>query len=507
MRILFLVATKQHKVTAGSRIRYDRLKTKSAYFDVAIQSMDEVTEADFAACSVCVFSKTYSVSAISIAKILRARGIVVGVDLFDDYFSQDDDPRLTRFRTWLRRFGPVFQFALCSTATMQRVVREQVPGLPVHILPDPYPKIDAQTVSASLARSLERTRETGVIEVLWFGIGANPFFPVGIQDLCAYSWSLAELAAGRFDVHLTILTDTNSLNPANLARISRLPVPYTIEAWTEEREAIALDQALVAFLPVNGQSFSRAKSPNRALTAISGGAQVLSPGFPLYLDLDTAVYTQASELLADIERGACRISSDTLGEITQVVERISDLENVLVSLFLFLTRQHRVGGGTQDSRGLRPRTQAVLYALDPERATVPATRAAGILSVRSPYTRGEQAFDVRLDHVGGRVLAVWVKPGLVPYLAEPLQSGLSEPEDFKKVRMVRLAAHEMLLLDAALPVLPSEPHQILYETEAYYSALSNLMHVFRRAFPSLEIHVAGLSSYPAIGKAQGAGAS
>lgn len=508
MRILFLVPTRQHKVTAGSRIRYERLKARSDYFDVAIQSMDEVTDADFSACSVCVFSKTYSISAISIAETLRARGVVVGIDLFDDYFSQADDPRLTRFRTWLRRFGQIFQFALCSTATMQSVVAELVPGLPIHILPDPYPEVDIGTATASLVRSLQRTQETGIIEVLWFGIGSNPFFPVGLRDLCAYSWSLAELAAGRFDVRLRILTDSASLTAANLAHIGRLPVPYTIGAWTAEGEAEALDQALVAFIPVNGQSFSRAKSPNRALTAISRGTQVLSPGFPLYRELNQVVYTDAGELLADIEREKCRVSIGSLGEIKQLVAQISDLDSVIVSLFLFLTRQYRaMGRDARRSGAALPCTQAVLYALDPERQARPANGAVGIVSIRSPYARAEIAFDARLDYEGGRILAIWVRPTLVPYLAEPLQTGLSEPQMIGKSLMVRVAAHEILLLDAPLPVLPSEPRPIMYETEAYYSGLSNLVQICRRAFPTLGIHVAGLSSYSAFREAQGVGAS
>lgn len=508
MRILFLVPTRTHKVTAGSRIRYDRLKARSNYFDVAIQSMDEVTEADFAACSVCVFSKTYSISAISIAETLRARGIVVGIDLFDDYFSQADDPRLSRFRTWLRRFGPVFKFALCSTATMQRVVADLVPGLPIHILPDPYPEIDIETVTASFARSLQRTRDTGDLEVMWFGIGSNPFFPVGVRDLCAYSWSLAELAAGRFNVRLKILTDTASLTAANLAHVGRLPVPYTIEAWSAEGEMEALDRALVAFIPVNGQSFSRAKSPNRALTAISRGTQVLSPGFPLYRELDQAVYTEAGELLADIELGECRVGAGTVGEIKQLVAQISDLDSVIVSLFLFLTRQHRMTSReAQSSKATSPCKQAVLYAFDLERQAVPAIGASGILSIRSPYARGESAFDARLDYEGGRILGVWVKPTLVSYLAEPLQVGLSEPQKIGRSSMVRVAAHEALLLDTPLLVSPSEPRPIMSETQAYYSGLSNLVRVCRRVFPTLNIHVAGLSSYSAFGETQGAGAS
>src|SRR5262245_27397417 len=107
MRLLFLVPSAMHKTTAGSRIRYDRLGAISDYLNITVQSMDEVTSADLESCDVCVFSKTYSVEAVAIAHKLRRSGKLVGIDLFDDYFSQGSDSRLTRFRIWLRRFSGV----------------------------------------------------------------------------------------------------------------------------------------------------------------------------------------------------------------------------------------------------------------------------------------------------------------------------------------------------------------------------------------------------------------
>ncbi|MEH3147683.1 MAG: hypothetical protein PGN34_20590 [Methylobacterium frigidaeris] len=504
MRILFLVPTKQHKSTAGSRIRYDRIKAESAYFDVVVQSMDEVSKADLDACEVCVFSKTYSVGAISLAQTLRRQGVVVGVDLFDDYFSQGDDPRLTIFRSWLRRFGPVFQFALCSTPTMRRVIADLAPELPVHIVPDPYAAVDAATVAAAVPRSLERCRSTGVIDVLWFGIGSNPFFPVGLQDLAAYSWSLAELAAGRYEVALKVLTDDASLTPANLMRLKNLPVPHTTETWSVEREREALDRALVAFIPVNGQSFSRAKSPNRALTAISAGAQVLSPGFPLYRDLDSLIYAGAADLLADIERGECRIHPNRIGEVQRAVAGVSDLDAILVDLFLFLTRRSRAGRRADPgaAEGHPGATDALLFGVEQERQMIHAGAAASVIQIKSPFARVERGYDVRLDLRNDHQLDLWMRPEMSRYLAEPLRAKVSEPRQVGKLRMVKLDDCAELRLDRPLAVPPSEGRDIVYETAAYRSALADLVRVCRRAFPSLGFRVAGLSAYQGSARAQ-----
>ncbi|RVU15601.1 hypothetical protein [Methylobacterium oryzihabitans] len=494
MRILFLVPTTQHKSTAGSRIRYDRIRAKSEYFDVAVQSLDEVSREDLAACDVCVFSKTYSVGAVAVAEALRARGVVVGIDLFDDYFSQEDDPRLTPFRSWLRRFAPVFQFGLCSTPTMRRVIGHLAPDLPVHIVPDPCPEIDPATVTRSVRRSLERARKTGTLDVLWFGIGANPFFPVGLQDLVAHAWSLSELAAGRYRVALRVLTDDASQNPGNLVRLKSLPVPFVTETWTVEREQQALEEALVAFIPVNGQSFSRAKSPNRALTAIAAGAQVLSPGYPLYGDLDALIYARAADLLADIEQGECRVSPGRIGEIQRVVASVSDLDDILAELFLFLTRQSRARPRVAAPAGTAA-TGALLYGIDPERHTTHALPAADVVSVKTPYARIERVYDVRLDLRDERQLDLWLRPEMVRYLAEPLRARLSASQPVGKIRMVRLEGAAELRLDRPLAVPPSETRDVVYETAAYRTALADLAGAFRRAFPSLGVRVAGLSAY------------
>ena len=174
-------------------------------------------------------------------------------------------------------------------------------------MPDPFPEIDPSALVGAVTAKLERARSQRVIDVVWYGNGSNPFFGVGLCDVAAFSWSLADLASGSFDVRLSILTDQPSMTAGNLARLSKLPVRYRLEAWSLEAEQAALAQALVSFIPVNGQSFSRAKSYNRALTAISAGVQVLSPGFPLYRDLAPAIYTDALELLSDVECNKCRI--------------------------------------------------------------------------------------------------------------------------------------------------------------------------------------------------------
>ncbi|GLI94517.1 hypothetical protein [Methylocystis echinoides] len=406
MRLLFIVPSTGHKTTAGSRIRYDRLAQDGDCFTVSIQSLVELTSDDLSSCDVCILSKTYALESLAIAQALRSMGKTVGIDLFDDYFTQWDDPRLTRFRRWLALACRACDFALCSTPNMRRVIEHYAPDLAIHVLPDPYPEIDPAALAPILADKLARAQRERVIDVLWFGIGSNPFFPVGLQDLVAWSSSLRALAATGLRPQLTILTNRPALRPERLAQLSRLPIDYRIDFWSLDAEKEALAKALVCFLPVNGQSFSRAKSLNRALTAISAGAQVLSPAFPLYAELDPAIYANATELAQDVAEGRCRIRAENATEIARIVAETSAVASLRRDLFDFLSGlvvQKAQRASTQAARKV-----ALIYGLnqDSRRARRKGGwRAVGRLtfrpsreSLRHPHGLPLRAGARRLDH-------------------------------------------------------------------------------------------------------------
>ena len=496
MRLLIIVPTEMHKVTAGSRIRYDRLAENGDYFDLKVHSLEVLSQVALRQCDVCIFSKTYSIGAIAVARSLQRSGKVVGIDLFDDYFSQRDDTRLTRFRTWLRCFAETFQFALCSTSTMHRVIADYVPSLPVQIVPDPYPTVDARMLASTLAAKRDRARSERVIDALWFGIGANPFFSVGLRDLSGFAWSLAELASGPFDVRLTVLTDKASQTAGNLARLSKLPVSYRVETWTLETERQALDTTLVSFIPVNGQSFSRAKSLNRALTAISAGTQILSPGFPLYQDLGEAIYRDGFELASDLETGTMRIRPENALEIEALSSKVSEVGSVVADLFLFLTRQVRgvarrrvaalADAQVSASKSARHALQAVIFGQDLDRLTLLAAQAGEVLSVKTPYCRAERVYDIRFENREDRKLDIWIKVQHVPHLREELRESCSPPKKIGKSRMVKVDAGEDGFLDRVPSLLSTDGNAVLLETEAYRNVMRDYERVCRRLFPTID---------------------
>jgi len=194
---------------------------------------------------------------------------VVGVDLFDNYFSQHTDSRFSRLRYWLSSLAPQVDFAMCSTDNMKSVVKQYLPTQPIHVMNDPYSIYEPELIADALDEKLRRVTQTKHIDILWFGIGDNPYFAVGISDLMGYASSLHDLKGHGFEVSLQILTNRRALIPANLGLLRQLPIEYEIEEWSEEREEEYLKDAFLCFLPVNSQSFSVVKSLNRAIACLT----------------------------------------------------------------------------------------------------------------------------------------------------------------------------------------------------------------------------------------------
>jgi hypothetical protein len=493
MRLLFIVPSNAHKTSAGARIRYDRLALNSDYFDVSIQSIGELTRDDLISCDVCILSKTYSSEAIAIAQAVKSMGKIVGLDLFDDYFTQWGDSRLLRFRRWLQRACEVCDFALCSTGVMRGIVGHYAPELPAHILPDLYPEIDPEAMAPIVAEKLARAQGERSIDLLWFGIGSNPLFSVGLQDLAAYASDLRALASGGFKPILTILTNRPALRPERLAQLSRLPIDYRIEFWSLEAEREALAKAFACFLPVNGQSFSRAKSLNRALTAISAGAQVLSPGFPLYAELDPVIYRDPAEVVVDASTGRCRIREDNVAEVARIVAKTSAVTSLASDLSIFLEARIREIEKRESSRA-QPGRIALIYGLTLDVQALMGANAAGVLSIASPFVQVERAYDVRFDYTSGRRFDIWITPQMTGHLAPDLGASLAAPVKRGKLKMHKVDVGDAALLEKAPLISPGDSRAILQETEAYRSLLGEVERVCRILFPAFQFSLADINA-------------
>lgn len=405
MRLTVLIPSEAYRGNAGARIRYARLS--SALFDEGVNlTLDEISQFDprTADCDVMIVSKCYDARSLLAAKIVSGRGVPVGVDLFDDYFSQHGDSRLNRYRLWLRQMLALCDFATCSTLAMAKVIESYRPGLPIHVLNDPAPKIEPDRISAMAAEKLAAVRESGLIRIGWFGVGDNPNFRVGISDVSAFSNVLSSFLHSGWAIELTLLTNARALDADRLSMIADIPFPVRVSEWSEAAEIDLLRASFACFLPVNAQAFSIAKSLNRAMTALAEGCQVLSAGYPLYVSLDPFIYRDVGEFISDLDRGRMRHGAKDSASFSDAVDSLGSSASEGARLACFL---RELPNNDLESQAKRPGLYLV-HGFATNGAAHKMAQAVGGLSVKTPFCSDELSFDVVFEVRLGGGLAMLV---------------------------------------------------------------------------------------------------
>ena len=316
---------------AGTRIRYKRLVELNGLLDQDIKivtSMEDIMM--IKDLKILVIGKVMNSLAIAIAKVISEQNIAVGIDVFDDYYS--NCLTITSYqRYWLTTIDQYVSFYLCSTKRMQEVLND-LTLRPIYVLEDPISKSFSRArVKRLLQEKQETLATTNTLKITWFGIGDNPIFPVGIEDLHAWFDALVELKSTGRNIQLNVLTNKRALTTNRLLLLAQCPIPLILQEWNEELEAKVLEKTDIAFLPVNYQNFSLAKSPNRALTALVHGCQVLSPGYNLYQDLNDFIYTSGRSLASDIIKQSYVFNLSSLNIFTdQVASRFDPRKGLLL---------------------------------------------------------------------------------------------------------------------------------------------------------------------------------
>lgn len=466
------------------RIRYDRFRDCIADPAVTIAAIPlvKLVAAKTLDHDVYIFCKTFDISALLLARRIRAANKVVGQDLFDDYFSQRLDPRLERFRKWLRDVAPVTQFAICSTPAMVEVVRPYMPGIPIVAVDDPLIGYDPLMVSALAEQKAQRALATRSIELVWFGIGDNPYFPVGLADLVGYEAALARIERQGWHVRLRIVTNRRPFDGGGAELLRAFSDETEFVEWSEEQERTALMAATVAILPVNGQSFSRAKSLNRAITAFNAGCQVLSLGYPLYDRVGDLLYRSIDELTADLAAGRCRVRGDTVATLT---ERLMQLANPFEAAKAFIRE-------AQAALDAMPAKAAVLPLLCLVNGRVSAianhkfANSMGGLSISTIFSGATWNFQLRFDQ-RGTVVVMRAVQALVQRFKLPVHKDRA-PErigdfDYSEIDVAGLGIEPMRLFLA-----PKSPP--LHDLALYDDVMRFVSDCCRAAFGPIDLVVA-----------------
>ncbi len=393
MRLCVVVPTEEYLKQAGVRIRYRRIATflEAAGHHLTLLPVGEFRTIDH---DVYLFSKCFDASALVIAQMAASHGSMVGIDLFDDYFSQKDDSRFQRLRGWLTAALTQADFVLCSTPVMRRVAEQYAPAVPTFVMNDPYERYDIRSLRQQLIRKHTTLWAQGVLNVAWYGMGDNPHFSVGLSDLVAFSGELDALQGKGFDVRLKVLTNARAMTGDGLAALSALPLPYDVYEWSEAEENKLLAWSHIVFLPVSAQNFSVAKSLNRAITALCAGNQVLSAGFPLYGPFKDFIYRDASLLVEDLRAECPRVRAETLRPLDNVIRAHADPASEAQRLMAFLQGIARGRARAGEASTRRP-SGAMIHGIESSGAAHKLLRRSHGLSVGSPFSNLKLNFDVR----------------------------------------------------------------------------------------------------------------
>jgi hypothetical protein len=490
MKLKVLIPSEEYKNYAGARIRYARLAPQLERNGVALTLDDigtfvpEENEAD-----ALLISKCHDARALVAAAAAYERGRLVGVDLFDDYFSQTGDSRLNRYRLWLRQLLKTCHFALCSTPAMAEVVQSYRPGLPVHIVNDPAPHANEAELREVLAAKLARARNELKLRIAWFGVGDNPHFRVGLSDLYAYGYMLKELAGSELDVEVAVLTNARALTADGLAMIRKIPARVHVQEWTVDREREVLSDAFACFLPVSAQRFSAAKSLNRAITALSAGCQVISAGYPLYAPLGDLIYRDTSSLLSDVRHGSMRHSAARLHNYDMVVEEFASALNEADRLAEFLRRLEPT-----PSDELGP--IILVHGHATNGVAHKSVRALRGLSVGSPFCASELGFDV-IFRPTGEGLAMLISDQAAKRLSAAERQSLRAAAGPSERKFWIVPENERRVSDSDdKPAFGWENAPLLFHRSAYGSTMAHIAERLRQAFGPCRVFISESSPLP-----------
>lgn len=395
MKITFVIPSREFLASAGARIRYLRMVPLA---EAAGHTVNLVPITEFAALDdpgeAVIFSKCFDARAIVAAARCRAEGRAVGIDLFDDYFTQAQDSRMTLYRTWLEQMLARADYAICSTPRMAEIVAMRSPELPVHVFNDPAADTREDTLPDLIEEKRLRALAERRIALCWFGIGDNPFFPVGLEDLTAFGGRFAQLEASGWQIDLTVLTNARALDPDRLARLGKLPFPTTVELWSEERETELLLESLCCFLPVNSQPFSIAKSLNRAVSALTAGCQVVWAGYPLYRQFDALVYEDPARFAADLEAGTLRHSKENFETYRELMNEFASLETEVARMIAFLETTITSRAANSSANSDDSRIPVLIHGVQTNGNAHKAEPHNRVLSVGTPLSPPTLAYDV-----------------------------------------------------------------------------------------------------------------
>ncbi len=524
MKVRVLVSSNEQMNNAGVRIRYKRLQEQLKRFQVhmSISAIGDFSDPAKLEDDVYLLSKCYDVRSAVFIQNAKDLGKAIGVDLFDDYFSQKEDSRLGRYRIWLNNSIQLMDFVLTSTQTMRENIQDYLLDVPTLVVDDPAPEINLNNLSCLVERKIAEVQREGSIKLAWFGIGDNPRFPVGLRDLTAFSPKLAELRDTGHKVKLEILTNRRAMTSDVLSALKRLPVPYSIGQWSESAQQALLERSHACFIPVNAQSFSIVKSLNRAVSAMVSGNQVISAGYPLYEPLTDFIYRDPKKLVQDLSANSPLLRADTIKMLSDLLDARASAEREADRLCTFFRDVLNKKSGSAGWSGTNDRTSSsraliamrsirrlfssnlggeisddavrygIIHGRDSPDRYYKFLRKAGTLSIGSPFQPAKSDFDVVFSfYKKTGYLRVFVETKVVERVDESIRKKLIAGGNIKGKSYSWLWIDELL----SETVRPHDSSSFV-QFMTYEYSMADLESALKRLFPEIECIISEHSLLP-----------
>jgi len=431
MNLCVVIPNYDYLNQAGARIRYSRIQDALCQngVNLSFKTIDELGQSSSFSSDVYLISKTYDTRVILLSHEIKQAGKSVGVDLFDDYFSQLNDSRFTRLRRWLTQLSDISDFAMCSTPRMKQAISSYFKDKPIHVLNDPFESFDENKVTELVASKWEKLKSTKQLELAWFGMGDNPYFTVGLQDLVRFGrGAIKGLLNHGYEIKLSILTNLRALDSDLLAEINSLPCKTDIELWSEEKEEALLRSAHFSIIPVNTQSFSVVKSLNRVVTALKHGTNVLSLGYDLYAPFSNWLYRDTNSILQALDEGELLVNEHTIGKLKSDLKSFSCPETEAKNLQLFLENTI-VSSSVVENNNLYK--NVVVFGQQFSGDTYRLSKKFKWLTVGSPFASSKLNYDIwlKIDKKGN--LAVFVSSKIIGELDRKMVAGAEHSNTLK----------------------------------------------------------------------------
>jgi len=282
-----------------------------------------------------ILSKPHKPEYLSYMLALHARGCLVGIDIFDNYYAPSLALRHLGVQSVWNNALANADFCTFSTHFLARYASGvSVNDKPSFIVSDPI-----ECSHVSITNKLDKKKWTQLsllkheVRVTWFGIDANPYFEVGLADIYRNIPRLIEIKdaitksmGSQTIMNFSICTrKTKHIEPL-LSALWELGIPTHFIEWSKLACAELISNTHIVYLPTNNGIFSLSKTHNRLVDSIANNCiSYISPnGLYTWLKGDLCIDSQ-SDLIHLLEKFKTDADIEILRETT--MDRIACMIN------------------------------------------------------------------------------------------------------------------------------------------------------------------------------------